>query len=191
MTTEPSVDRGSNVDRGSGVDRGRIAWLLLGALALLLGTLLVAVIAALIAVPIGLTTAIYLSEYARPKLRSYAKPVLELLAGIPSVVYGFLAVSTITPVLAFLIPGLERPFNQISGGIVVGIMIIPMVASLSEDALRAVPRSLRGHILLGQTLAALGREKEAAAAYRRALEIDPFSNEANRRLIELSFGANR
>jgi phosphate transport system permease protein len=110
---------------------------------LLLGTLMIALIAALIAVPIGLSTAIYLSEYARPELRNYAKPILELLAGIPSVVFGFLAVTMITPVLAEIIPGLGQPFNQISGGIVVGIMIIPMVASLSEDALRAVPRSLR------------------------------------------------
>ena len=114
-----------------------------GILPLLIGTLMVAVIAALIAVPIGLLTAIYLSEYARPKVRKYAKPVLELLAGIPTVVYGFLAVTFITPMLVGVIPNLGNPFNQISGGIVVGIMIIPMVASLSEDALRAVPRSLR------------------------------------------------
>ncbi len=114
-----------------------------GILPLLAGTLLVAVIAACIALPIGLATAIYLSEYARPGARAVAKPVLELLAGIPTVVYGFFAVMTVTPFLAGFIDGLGNPSNQLSGGIVVGIMIIPMVASLSEDALRAVPRSLR------------------------------------------------
>ncbi len=113
-----------------------------GILPLLSGTLMIAVIAALIALPIGLMTAIYLSEYARPKVRSFAKPILELLAGIPTVVYGFMAVTTITPILAVFIPNLES-FNQLAGGIVVGIMIIPMVASLSEDSLRSVPRALR------------------------------------------------
>lgn len=114
-----------------------------GILPLLIGTLMVAVIGALVALPIGLTTAIYLSEYADPRVRSIAKPTLELLAGIPTVVYGFFAVNTITPFLAQIIPGLNEPYNQLSGGIVVGIMIIPMVASLSEDAMRSVPRSLR------------------------------------------------
>src|SRR5207249_3945447 len=98
---------------------------------------------AAIALPTGLITAIYLSEYASPRVRSIAKPVLELLAGSPTVVYGFFAVNTVTPLLARVIPGLEQPSNQLSGGIVVGIMILPMVASLSEDALRSVPRSLR------------------------------------------------
>jgi phosphate transport system permease protein len=121
-----------------------------GILPLICGTFLVALIAALIAVPIGLTTAIYLSEYAPPRARAIAKPTLELLAGIPTVVYGFFAVTTVTPFLALFIPGLGDPHNQLAGGIVVGIMIIPMVASLSEDALRAVPRSLRdGAIALG------------------------------------------
>ncbi len=116
---------------------------------LLLGTLTVAGIAALIALPIGLSTAIYLSEYAQPGVRKVAKPILELLAGIPTVVYGFLAISALTPLLSYLVPGLQG-FNQLAGGIVVGVMIIPMVASLSEDALRAVPRSLRdGAIALG------------------------------------------
>jgi phosphate transport system permease protein len=110
---------------------------------LLIGTLWVAVIAAFIALPIGLTTAIYLSEYASPRVRNIAKPTLELLAGIPTVVYGFFAVNSITPFLDYFIPNLGHPYNMISGGIVVGIMIIPMVASLSEDALRSVPRSLR------------------------------------------------
>ncbi len=119
-------------------------------LPLLVGTLSVALIAGLIALPIGLSTAIYLSEYATPRARRIAKPTLELLAGIPTVVYGFFAITTVTPFLALFIPGLGNPNNQLAGGIVVGIMIIPMVASLSEDALRSVPRSLRdGAIALG------------------------------------------
>jgi len=127
-----------------------------GIFPLLLGTLTVAAIASLIAIPIGLATAVYLSEYAAPRVRAFAKPTLELLAGIPTVVYGFFAITVITPWLLplfgfFGIP-LGNPNNQIAGGIVVGIMIIPMVASLSEDAVRAVPRSLRdGAIALGAT----------------------------------------
>jgi phosphate transport system permease protein len=121
-----------------------------GILALLTGTLMVALIAALLALPIGLITAIYLSEYAAPRVRSIAKPALEILAGIPTVVYGFFAIAVVTPFLAQWIPGLDNNNNLLSGGIVVGIMIIPMVASLSEDALRAVPRSLRdGAFALG------------------------------------------
>jgi phosphate transport system permease protein len=121
-----------------------------GILPLLTATLMVALIAALIAIPIGLLTAIYLSEYAPPRARAIAKPTLELLAGIPTVVYGFFAITVVTPFLAGFIEGLGNPYNQLSGGIVVGIMIIPMVASLSEDALRAVPRTLRdGAIALG------------------------------------------
>lgn len=116
-----------------------------GILPLLAGTFLVALIAACIALPIGLLTAIYLSEYATPKVRAWVKPLLELLAGIPTVVYGYLALTGITPLLLAIGPAdwLEHPQNQLSGGIVVGIMIIPIVASLSEDALRAVPKSLR------------------------------------------------
>lgn len=115
-----------------------------GILSLVAGTVLVALIAAAIALPVGLLTAIYLSEYATPRVRSIAKPALEILAGIPTVVYGYFALTTITPFLAAIVPGhLEQPTNQLSGGIVVGIMILPMVASLSEDAIRSVPRSLR------------------------------------------------
>lgn len=110
---------------------------------LVTGTLLVAVIAAAIALPIGLLTAIYLSEYAGPTTQRVVKPTLEILAGIPTVVYGYFALTTITPFLATFIPGLNEPYNQLSGGIVVGIMILPMVASLSEEAIRSVPRSLR------------------------------------------------
>lgn len=117
---------------------------------LLTATLMVALIAAVLALPIGLLTAIYLSEYAPPRFRGIAKPTLELLAGIPTVVYGFFAITVVTPLLAQWIPGLGNPNNMLSGGIVVGIMIIPMVASLSEDAIRAVPRTLRdGAIALG------------------------------------------
>ena len=114
-----------------------------GVLSLVAGTVMVAVIAAAVALPIGLTTAIYLSGYASPRVRSFIKPTLELLAGIPTVVYGYFAVSTVTPILAWFVPGLEHPYNQLSGGLVVGIMILPMITSLSEDALRAVPSSLR------------------------------------------------
>jgi phosphate transport system permease protein len=114
-----------------------------GILPLLVGTLLVTGIAAVIALPIGVAAAIYLSEYARPGVRAFAKPALELLAGIPTVVYGFFAITAVTPFLSYLDPNIGNPHNQLSGGIVVAIMIIPMVASLSEDSLRAVPRSLR------------------------------------------------
>jgi len=121
-------------------------------LPLLTGTLMVAVIAALFALPIGLITAIYLSEYASPLVRQIIKPTLELLAGIPTVVYGYFAVYAITPMLSVMIPGLDPVHNQISGGLVVAIMILPMIASLSEDAMRQVPRSLReGSYALGAT----------------------------------------
>ncbi len=116
-----------------------------GILPLVSGTFMVAAIAAAIALPIGLLTAICLSEYASARVRGWVKPTLELLAGIPTVVYGYLALTGITPLLLAVGPAewIEHPQNQLSGGIVVGIMIIPIVASLSEDALRAVPKSLR------------------------------------------------
>jgi phosphate transport system permease protein len=114
-----------------------------GILPLLTGTLVVAVIAAVISLSIGLTTAVYLSEYATPRVRAVAKPTLELLAGIPTVVYGFFALTAVTPFLNLFVPGGVDTYNQLSGGIVVGIMILPMVASFSEDALRAVPGTLR------------------------------------------------
>jgi phosphate transport system permease protein len=121
-----------------------------GILPLLSGTVLVALIAAAVSIPLGLTTAIYLSEYSTPRIRGFVKPTLEILAGIPTVVYGYFALTTVTPFLAYFIPGLSEPTNQLSGGIVVGIMILPMVASLSEDAIRSVPRSLReGSYALG------------------------------------------
>jgi phosphate transport system permease protein len=112
-------------------------------LPLLTGTIMVAVIAAVLALPMGLISAIYLSEYASKPIRLLLKPTLELLAGIPTVVYGYFAVFAITPLLQMFIPGLDPVTNQLSGGIVVAIMILPMVASLSEDAMRMVPGSLR------------------------------------------------
>lgn len=123
---------------------------------LIRGTLMIAVIAGVIAMPLGLGSAIYLSEYASEKVRSFLKPSLEVLAGIPTVVYGYFALSFITPLLKNLLEenfGIEVSFfNAFSAAVVVGIMIIPMVASISEDAMRAVPRSLReGAYALGAT----------------------------------------
>ncbi len=113
-----------------------------GILALLSGTFLTSFIAIAVALPIGLSIAIYLSEYAPKQFRSYTKPSLELLAAVPTVVYGFFALTVITPFLKQLFPTISG-FNSLSAGIVMGIMIIPIVSSLSEDALNAVPRSLR------------------------------------------------
>ena len=114
-----------------------------GILPLLNGTLLIAAGSMLIALPVGLTSAIYLSEYATPKVRGIIKPILEVLAGIPTVVYGYFALTFITPILRLLFPE-TGIFNAAAGAIVVGIMIIPMVASLSEDALNAVLPLVRG-----------------------------------------------
>ncbi|WP_419861156.1 phosphate ABC transporter permease subunit PstC [Candidatus Palauibacter sp.] len=113
-----------------------------GILPLVNGTLLVAAGAALIALPVGLATAIYLSEFASLRTKRTVKPALEILAGIPTVVYGYFAVTLVTPVLRTLFPGVGV-FSAASAAIVVGIMILPMVSSLSEDALSAVPGSLR------------------------------------------------
>ncbi|MEZ6057770.1 MAG: phosphate ABC transporter permease subunit PstC [Planctomycetaceae bacterium] len=118
-----------------------------GVSALICGTMLVAGIAALVGLPTGLASAVYLSEYASPKLRRILKPILEILAGVPTVVYGYFALLFVTPY--FVKPVFEslgfrvEVFNALSAGIMVGVMIVPMVCSLSEDALRAVPRSLR------------------------------------------------
>ena len=113
-----------------------------GVLPLLAGTALISLIAVVIAVPLGLLTAIFLSEYAPDKLRRILKPILEILAGVPTIVYGYFALLFVTPLLQLLIPSL-KPFNALSPGIVMGIMILPLVSSLSEDAMFAVPRSLR------------------------------------------------
>jgi phosphate transport system permease protein len=104
-----------------------------------------------IAIPIGLGSAIYLSEYASERTRKIVKPILEVLAGIPSIVYGYFALTFITPALKTFIPDLSV-FNALSAAIAVGIMTIPLVSSLSEDAMRAVPKSLReGAFALGST----------------------------------------
>ena len=113
-----------------------------GILPLISGTMMVAAGSAFVALPIGLCTAIYLSEYASPWFREIVKPILEILAGIPSVVYGYLAVVFISPLIRALAPGADV-FNAASASIVVGVMILPMVISLSEDVLRNVPTSLR------------------------------------------------
>ena len=113
-----------------------------GILPLLTGTLLTSFIAIAFALPIGLSISIYLSEYAPKSFRKTVKPLLELLAAVPTVVYGFFALVVVTPFLQELIPNLSG-FNSLSAGIVMGIMIIPFISSLSEDALHAVPDSLR------------------------------------------------
>ncbi|WP_127582854.1 phosphate ABC transporter permease subunit PstC [Paenibacillus koleovorans] len=113
-----------------------------GILPLVTGTLMITLIASIVALPLGLGSAIYLSEYAPDRVRAILKPVLEILAGIPTIVYGFFALTFVTPVLQFILPETEV-FNALSAGIVVGIMIIPMISSLSEDAMVAVPHSLR------------------------------------------------
>lgn len=113
-----------------------------GILPLVTGTLLTTFIAIAVALPIGITIAIYLSEYAAKPLRAVFKPLLEVLAAVPTVVYGFFALTVVTPYLKTLFPEIST-FNALSAGLVMGIMIIPMVSSLSEDALSAVPKSLR------------------------------------------------
>src|SRR3990170_2139723 len=113
-----------------------------GVLPLVAGTMLVTVGAAAICVPLGLGSAIFLSEYAPERLRDLLKPLLEVLAGVPTVVYGFFALTLVTPFLKNFLPGLQV-FNALSASLVMGIMILPMVASLSEDAMTAVPRPLR------------------------------------------------
>lgn len=123
-----------------------------GVLPLVLGTLTVTVIAMFVALPIGLMCAIYLSEYARDSTRAILKPVLELLAGVPTIVYGYFALTFLTPNVLRAINPDTNIFNAMAAGIAVGIMILPMVASLSEDAMRAVPSSLReGAYALGAT----------------------------------------
>ncbi len=123
-----------------------------GVLPLVSATMLIAGIAIVVAVPLGLGSAIYLSEYARPRARKILKPILEVLAGIPTVVLGYFALNFIS--LSFLksfIPWLP-PFNALAAGIVVGIMIVPLIASIAEDAMRAVPQSLReGAFAMGAT----------------------------------------
>ena len=122
-----------------------------GVLPLVAGTLLVTAIAALVALPLGLGSAIYLSEYASPRMRGTLKPALEILAGIPTIVFGYFALTFMTPLLRDL--GIEVDvFNTFSAGLVMGVYLIPTVASLSDDAMGAVPRELRdGAYALGST----------------------------------------
>lgn len=113
-----------------------------GIMPLLMATILISLIAIGVALPIGLSIAIYLNEYAPRNFRKTVKPLLEILAAVPTVVYGFFALTVVTPFLQMFIPGMAG-FNSLAPGIVMGIMIIPLISSLSEDALFAVPRSLR------------------------------------------------
>jgi phosphate transport system permease protein len=122
-----------------------------GILPLVAGTVLVSGIAMAVALPAGLLSAIYLSEYAHPGVRRVVKPILEVLAGVPTVVYGYFALLFVTPLLQHVVPGLSL-FNALGPGIVMGVMILPLVSSLSEDALHAVPGGLReGAYALGAT----------------------------------------
>ncbi len=116
-----------------------------------MGTIVTSVIAMLVAAPLGLASAMFLSEFMTPKKRRIIKPIIEVLAGIPTIVYGFFAYNTVTPILMKLIPSIGSK-NALSPGIVMGIMIIPIVTSLSEDAMSAVPDSIRqGAYGLGST----------------------------------------
>jgi len=124
---------------------------LFGVVPLVVGTLSVTFWAVLVAIPLGLGSAIYLSEYAGSRMRSILKPMLELLAGIPTIVYGYFALTFFTPLLRDLGIGVDI-FNVLSAGLIMGVMILPTVASLSEDAMSAVPRDLRdGAFALGAT----------------------------------------
>ncbi|MEI6834724.1 MAG: phosphate ABC transporter permease subunit PstC [bacterium] len=113
-----------------------------GVIPLIFGTLVISLGACIIAVPIGLASAIYLAEYASPLARKIIKPIIELLAGIPSVVYGYFAVTTVTPLLQIIFPNTEV-FNAASAATVLGIMVLPMITSLCDDAIRATPRSIQ------------------------------------------------
>jgi phosphate transport system permease protein len=122
-----------------------------GILPLLTGTLLITFIAVLIALPLGLSIAIYLSEYASKEFRAVVKPMLEILSAIPTVVYGYFALTVVTPFIQKIFPSVAG-FNSISPGIVMGLMIVPLISSLSEDALYAVPKQMReGAYALGST----------------------------------------
>jgi phosphate transport system permease protein len=122
-----------------------------GVLPLVSGTGMIMIGSAFIALPIGITTAVYLSEFSSLKMRAVVKPVLEVLAGIPTIVYGYFALTFITPILKMIFPETEV-FNAASGAIVVGIMVLPMVASLCDDAFQSVPKSLKeGGYALGAT----------------------------------------
>lgn len=124
---------------------------LFGILPLIVGTLKITLLAVIVAIPFGLGAAIYLSEYASVRTRRIIKPILEVLAGVPTIVYGFFALTFVTPLLQNIIPDLKI-FNAIAPGVVVGIMILPMIVSMSEDAMSSVPQSIReGALGLGAT----------------------------------------
>ena len=136
-----------------------------GVLPILSATLLITGLAMVVAVPFGLGAALYLSEYASPRARRVLKPVLEVLAGIPTVVFGFFAISFVTPNILRPLLGDIGIFNALSAGLVIGILIIPIVASLSEDALSAVPQSMRdGALALGATRTSVARKVVLPAA---------------------------
>ncbi|MEO6208177.1 MAG: phosphate ABC transporter permease subunit PstC [Candidatus Limnocylindrales bacterium] len=125
-----------------------------GVLALVSGTLLVAGIALIIAVPLGLLAAVLMADYASPRIRTILKPILETIAGIPTIVLGFFAINFVAPNLLVPLIGKENigTFSALSGGVVVGILITPLIASISEDAMRAVPRGMReGAYAMGAT----------------------------------------
>lgn len=122
-----------------------------GVLPLLSGTFLTAGIACLVAMPVGILTAVYLSQYAKPAFRNIIKPFLEILIGIPTVVYGYFALILVTPIIKKIFPQ-TNVFNALSAGLVMGIMIIPIISSLSEDAMSAVPKTVReGALAMGAT----------------------------------------
>jgi len=122
-----------------------------GIIVLLSGTLTSSLVALAVAIPLGTIIAIYLSEFASPRVREVCKPVLEMLSGVPTIVYGYFALLFVSPILQWLIPSMPG-FSLLSAGLVMGIMIVPYVASLSEDAMRAVPMALReGAYAMGST----------------------------------------
>ncbi len=152
----------------SGVQAGKLDPDKVGAIPLFAGTLLITIIAMLVATPIGLFAAIYLSDFAGPKVRAWAKPMLEILAGIPTVVYGFFAAITLAPFLRNSGESIGLPIaseSALAAGIVMGIMIIPFISSLSDDVINAVPQSLRdGSYGLGATKAETIRQVVLPAA---------------------------
>ncbi|MEE3216624.1 MAG: phosphate ABC transporter permease subunit PstC [Pseudomonadota bacterium] len=139
-----------------------------GSVPLFAGTFMITFIAMLVAIPIGLLAAIYMAEYAPPKVRTFAKPVLEVLAGIPTVVYGFFAAITVAPIIVGIAGffGVEASFNNaLAPGIVMGIMIIPFISSLSDDVMNSVPNSMReGSLALGLTKGEMIRDIVVPAA---------------------------
>ena len=137
-----------------------------GVLPILAGTLVITVIAMVVAVPFGLGAGLYLSEYAGNRARRVFKPILEVLAGIPTVVYGFFAISFVTPSLLMPFFGNISIFNALAAGLVIGVLILPIIASLSEDALSAVPQAMRdGALALGATRSTVARTVVLPAAF--------------------------